>query len=185
MKNARKAKSPSYLMAILDHITYAITSISYGIGILLAGQIAVILAPSALLFTLLFALLSFNIFILIQCIYAYFKPDYATALINGYQRPIIGLHLCLKCNILRRWPTSRRIRHHDDLKSLEASATGHCWLCRTIYEELMVTNQHRDDPPEVTWPEELDCPKLIMWFAERTETKSGFLDSMRGKGTNH
>jgi hypothetical protein len=151
--------------------------ISFFIIVLFAGPFAVILAPSALLFAL--------VFFPIRNTYVYFKPDYTTALINGYKRPIIGLHLCSKCSILRRWPAGRRMRHHDDLKSLEASAAGHCWLCRVIYAELMTTTQHRDDPPEVTWPEELDRPKLILWFAERTETRSGFLDSMRGKGTNH
>lgn len=153
-------------MSTLDIIPF------YIIG-LLVGTIAVILAPSALPFALVYF------------IYTYFKPDYTTALINGYKRPIIGLHLCLKCSILRRWPASRRMRHHDDLKSLETSAAGCCWLCRAIYAELIASHQHRDDPPEVTWPEELERPKLILWFAERTETKSGFLDSMRGRGTKY
>jgi hypothetical protein len=163
-------------MSIFRSLTDTKLIISFSIGILLAGQLAVILAPSTLFGALVF---------FIQSVYTYFKPDYTTALINGYKRPILGLHLCLKCSTLRRWPESRRMQHHDDLKSLEASAAGNCWLCRVIYAELMASLQHRDDPPEISWPDDLAHPKLILWFAERTETKSGFLDNMRGQGTKH
>jgi hypothetical protein len=162
-------------MSTFKLITHTKHFILYYIQILLLGPFVVILASSVLVLTFYY--------IIISNIYTYFKPDYATALINGFKRPIIGLHLCSKCNTLRRWPSSLRVRHYDDLKSLEASAAGDCWLCRVICAELRATIQHRDDPPDVTWREDIDHPKLILWFAERTETKSGFLDSMRGKGT--
>jgi hypothetical protein len=141
--------------------------------VIVVAQLAVILAPHALLAAFLYHLT--------HIIYSYFKPDYETALIKRYKRPIIGLRLCRKCIALRYSASGRRVQHYDDIKSLNASASGPCWLCRTIRDQFLDSLKHRETPPEVDFPDQLPPQSLLMWFAERTETNSGYLNHLRGQ----
>lgn len=114
-------------------------------------------------------------------IYEYFKPDFETALVNEYIRPIIGLRLCQKCSILRYCPKRYRIRHFDNPIQLEASGSKGCWLCHSVHLAFLQSQADRETPPALDFPEQLPSQALLLWFAERTETGSGFLDHLRGK----
>lgn len=130
-----------------------------------------------------FALLIACYTFIVYCIHKYFKPDYETALVGGYKRPIIGLRLCRKCRTLRYWPFSSRMSHYDNVEQLQASAQTGCWLCRSVHEELLQSIADRNNPPDLFWPDDLPLHRLLLWFAERTQTSSGFLDPLRGKCT--
>jgi hypothetical protein len=113
----------------------------------------------------------------------FFKPDYETAIIEGYKRPVIGLILCRKCWVLRYWSASSQMPHHDDLESLKASASGACWLCKMVYRQLLSLWEDLENPPimELPYVPGRKSHRLVIWFAERTRTRSGFLDDLRGK----
>ncbi len=123
----------------------------------------------------------FSIFCVYYPIISYFTPDYETALIGRYKRPVIGLRLCMRCKAIKYSRSSIRIQHYDDFHSLEASADRGCWLCQAIQKQLLESIEHRDKPPALESLEDLPIPRLLMWFAERTETRSGFLNNLRGK----
>jgi hypothetical protein len=120
---------------------------------------------------------------LLYKVFSYFRPEYETAIIKGYKRPVIGLVLCRKCWVLRYWPASSPVPHHNDLASLEASASGTCWLCKTVYKQLLSVLRDLEDPPVLNLPDvtRRESHRLVFWFAERTRTRSGFLDDFRGK----
>lgn len=113
--------------------------------------------------------------------YKFFDPHYETAIVERYKRPIIGLRLCTRCTNLRRWPAKRRMRHHQDIRSLEQSALDQCWLCQAVWKELLESIKDRDDPPVLDWPNDIAQHRLLMWFADRVETGTGFLNMFRGK----
>jgi hypothetical protein len=113
-------------------------------------------------------------------LYKFFKPDYETALLKGYIRPIIGLRLCWRCTMLRYWPRNHRKRHFDDAARMKASGLQGCWLCKSVYEQLLQSQADFENPPRHHRPDELRTNHLLLWFAERTITSSGFLDHLRG-----
>jgi hypothetical protein len=116
----------------------------------------------------------------ILVLYIFFKPDYETALLKGYIRPIIGLRLCWRCTMLRYWPRDHRKRHFDDAARMKASGLQGCWLCKSVYEQLLQSQADFENPPRHHRPDELRTNRLLLWFAERTITSSGFLDHLRG-----
>lgn len=149
------------------------------LAVLLAVQLGVIFFPYACCYAI--HVLGAEFF---QFLHNYFKPDYETALLEGYTRPIIGLVLCEKCTALRSWPKGSRMRHFDDLTELEASGTKGCWLCRSIRMGISQSEADRENPLALDRPEQvLPSHPLLSWFAERTETGDGFLDHLRGKST--
>jgi hypothetical protein len=114
----------------------------------------------------------------------YFTPDYETAIIKGYKRPVIGLSLCSRCKALKYRFWNSKIRHYDYYENLEQSGSRGCWLCKTICDQLLLSKQHRDSPPVVENPGDLKVPHLLIWFARHTETKEGYLDHLKEEGMN-
>jgi hypothetical protein len=102
-------------------------------------------------------------------------------LINGYIRPIIGLRLCWRCRLLRYTPPGCRKRHFDNAAQLKVSGSKGCWLCHAVNEQLLQSQADFENPPKHHRPDDLRTHHLLLWFAERTETSSGFLDPFRGK----
>jgi hypothetical protein len=118
---------------------------------------------------------------ILSIIINYFTPDYETAIIEGYKRPVIGLSLCSRCKALKYRPRNFKIRHYDDYKTLEHSGSRGCWVCKTICDQLLLSKQHRDSPPVVEDPGDLNVPHLLIWFARHTEIKEGYLDHLKEK----
>jgi len=118
-----------------------------------------------------------------KLVYEYFNPNYTTALINGYKKPIIGLDLCSHCTKLRRWLKGCRMWHHGDLEHLKASAWSGCRLCQTVNTEFLQSIIYHDKPPPLAMFEDPSSHQVSMWFAEHTNTRSGFLDHLRSKST--
>jgi hypothetical protein len=147
-----------------------------GLTVVVAIQLGAILFPPACcsLILILFGKL-------IRVLHKYFKPDYETALVGEYIRPIIGLRLCWKCTMLRYWPKGYRKRHYDDPGQLKTSASKGCWLCHSVHEQFLQSKADFENPPRHHRPDDLRTHHLLLWFAERTETSSGFLDQLRGK----
>jgi hypothetical protein len=164
----------SALTWLLEHpIKHAFNTLQTIFTILLTVQLGAILFSHGAV--------SASCFFVFDCIYKFLTPDYETALIKGYLRPIIGLHLCRKCRILRYWPKKYKKQHYDDIIQLAESGSKGCWLCCSIHEQLLQSQVDRDDPPVFDWPDDLPRHRLLLWFAERTETSSGYLDQLRGK----
>ncbi|KAH8647038.1 heterokaryon incompatibility protein-domain-containing protein [Tricladium varicosporioides] len=119
--------------------------------------------------------------IILSTIIKYFTPDYETAMIKGYKRPVIGLSLCWRCKALKYRPRKSKIRHYDDYKTLEHSGSRGCWVCKTICDQFLLSKQHRESPPVLDNPGDLNVPRLLIWFARHTEIKEGYLDQLKEK----
>jgi hypothetical protein len=156
-------KSHKFLKTLWDTATRALLIVAYGLAAI----------P---------VLVAYCVLKILRETYRFFNPDYTTALVNGYKRPIIGLRLCTRCHVLRYTPSSRRLRHHDDVQSLEKCATGSCWLYQRVHVEWQASIGLRDGQTSslLDWHGPRPDSNILLWFAERTETKCGFLDHLRG-----
>jgi hypothetical protein len=150
-----------------------------GLTTLLAIQLGAILFPYACLLAFPYVVHRLNAYI--HSLYKYFSPDFETALKNGYTRPIIGLRLCRRCQLLRYTPQDRRVQHIDNAAQLKVSGSEGCWLCHAVNEQFRQSQADFENPPKHHRPDDLRTHHLLLWFAERTETSSGFLDHLRGK----
>jgi hypothetical protein len=153
-----------------------IKHIRTGLTILLAIQSGAILFPYACLLAFIYVIRG-----LYKRLYRYFSLDFETALKNGYTRPIIGLRLCWRCQLLRYTPQDRRMQHFDNAAQLKVSGSKGCWLCHAVNEQFRQSQADFENPPKHHRPDDLRTHHLLLWFAERTETSSGFLDHLRGK----
>jgi hypothetical protein len=70
----------------------------------------------------------------------------------------------------------KRIQHHDDYTALTDSAAAGCWCCGAVAAQFDVALQDAETPPTIHVSSDLKVPRLLMWFAERTWTKTGYLD---------
>lgn len=160
-----------------------IKHVSTGLTILLAIQLGAILFPYVCL--LAFRYVARGLYACIHDLYTrlyrYFSPDFETALKNGYTRPIIGLRLCWRCLRLRYTPQDCRMQHFDNAAQLKVSGSKGCWLCHAVNEQFRQSQAEFENPPKHHRPDDLRTHHLLLWFAERTETSSGFLDQLRGK----
>jgi hypothetical protein len=147
-----------------------------GLTTLLAIQSGAILFPYACLLAFIYVIHG-----LYKRLYRYFSLDFETALKNGYTRPIIGLRLCWRCQLLRYTPQDRRMQHFDNAAQLKVSGSKGCWLCHAVNEQFRQSQADFENPPKHHRPDDLRTHHLLLWFAERTETSSGFLDQLRGK----
>jgi hypothetical protein len=115
-------------------------------------------------------------------IISYFTPDYETAIIEGYKRPVIGLSLCSRCKALKYRPRNVKIRHYDDYKTLENSGARGCWVCKRICDQILLSKRHHESPPVLQVPGDLRGPRLLLWFARHTKIKEGYLDHLKENG---
>jgi hypothetical protein len=150
--------------------------IGTGLTTLLAIQLGAILFPYACLLAFIYVIHG-----LYKRLYRYFSLDFETALKNGCTRPIIGLRLCWRCQLLRYTPQDRRMQHFDNAAQLKVSGSKGCWLCHAVNEQFRQSQADFENPPKHHRPDDLRTHHLLLWFAERTETSSGFLDQLRGK----
>jgi hypothetical protein len=111
----------------------------------------------------------------------YLSPDFETSLVKGYKRPVIGLKLCWRCKVLK-YKLWGRATHYHNYTSLRASASNGCWCCQVITEQLATAMEDNAHRPALHHPSDLKTPRLLMWFADNTRTKSGYLDSFQGLG---
>ncbi|KAH6869334.1 heterokaryon incompatibility protein-domain-containing protein [Thelonectria olida] len=138
-----------------------------------ATQILIIFIPYSLSVLVCYATVLKRYQATIRPIVTYFSPDFETAITGRYRRPVIGLTLCGRCHATKHERRGVRVPHYDNLEALEASALRGCWLCRT----------DRNSPPDIDISTVIGFRRhqLLMWFADWTETKEGFLDNLRGK----
>ncbi|CAI9634131.1 unnamed protein product [Alternaria burnsii] len=73
------------------------------------------------------------------------------------------------------------MQHFDNAAQLKVSGSKGCWLCHAVNEQFRQSQAEFENPPKHHRPDDLRTHHLLLWFAERTETSSGFLDQLRGK----
>lgn len=92
-----------------------------------------------------------------------------------------SLKLCTLCRSLQYSFWKKRVQHYDDFQGLEETALQGCWCFQTVSSWRFSMEDH-DCPPIGADPTRIRFPRLFMWFAENTSTKSGYLDHLRKVG---
>jgi hypothetical protein len=111
---------------------------------------------------------------------------YEHSILARWKLPIPGLHLCQLCKDLKRGSGDIRIQHYDNFQSLENSAQRECWCCRKVSDQFARSTEDHDIPFARSDPSDLEVylkiPHILLWFAEHTSTKTGYLDHLRQIG---
>jgi hypothetical protein len=104
------------------------------------------------------------------------------AIIAGQNLPFPQVKLCKLCKALHHNSKKDRIQHYDDFQGLQESAQQGCWCCWTVCKQLVLSMEDHDCPPIEADPKHLKIPCLLIWFANQTHTKTGYLDHLRQIG---
>jgi hypothetical protein len=107
---------------------------------------------------------------------------YERSILARWSLPLPGLKLCKLCRALMRSSEKRRMQHYDNFQSLKQSGERGCWCCWTVCKQFAVSVEDHDSPPLDSDPSNLKNPRLLLWFAEQTWTKTGYLDHLRQIG---
>jgi hypothetical protein len=79
----------------------------------------------------------------VAAVISYLSPDFETAILEGYRRPVIDLKLCRYCRALKRNPRGI-VTHHGNMEALMASSLEGCWLCQVVLEDLATVMEDKE-----------------------------------------